>query len=133
MAEINGHTEDKAGYVTNHCLCSQLSLATRGPLDNLATRERYGDYIAQNFELAPDSVKVSEKATVLKLDDGFEKRYLVSCARCKTSFGYFLDLEQFEGSNGKSGMREDVLYLLPGILTEIEKLDHGKDGKVDGR
>ncbi|KAF2774478.1 hypothetical protein EJ03DRAFT_347077 [Teratosphaeria nubilosa] len=125
MAGENGETSSNAGYSTYHCLCSQLIIATLGPLNTLPTRERYGDHIAKDYALAPGSVKVNDKAIILKLDDGYEKRYLASCRRCRSNLGYHMDLEQFEGSNGKFGMEGDVLYVLPGSLMETTKMMDG--------
>lgn len=65
-------------------------------------------------------------ATVLKLDDGFEKRYPVRCARCGLAAGYFLDASAFAGREGEVGPRRDVLYVLPGGLMTTEEMREGR-------
>lgn len=75
-------------------------------------------------------------ASVLKLDDGFEKRFSVRCNRCGLAAGYHLDKSQFTGSESESGPKTDVLYVLPGGLLTTEEMREGKSmesevGKVE--
>lgn len=72
----------------------------------------------------------AEDATIMKLDDGFEKRYPVVCRRCDLPIGYHLDLCQFEDSKSSSGPRSDVLYILSGALQSTESLQG--DSHVSG-
>lgn len=62
---------------------------------------------------------------VLKLEDGFEKRYPLQCRRCDLQVGYHLDKSQFGEKD--AGVRADVLYLLPGGLMSTEEMKAGKD------
>ena len=71
----------------------------------------------------------NEKAVVLKLDDGFEKRYAVRCGRCGLMLGYRLDRSQFEEMKEKMGVREDVVYVLSGALLKTEEMEGGRGGE----
>ncbi|PYI27441.1 hypothetical protein BP00DRAFT_498046 [Aspergillus indologenus CBS 114.80] len=68
------------------------------------------------------------KPTVVRREDGFEKRRLLRCGRCRVVVGYFLDAVHFpsggtadgdedEDEEGE-GQRAKVVYLLPGALME---------------
>ena len=63
--------------------------------------------------------------TILKLEDGFEKRYGVQCRRCDLQIGYWLDKSQFEDK--ESGIRSDVIYILPGGLMSTEEMKASKN------
>lgn len=76
---------------------------------------------------------------ILKLDDGFEKRYPVQCPRCGVCFGYQLDGSQWvEDGNEKekekdddvrrTGRRCDVLYVLREGLVRTEDVIVGGGG-----
>lgn len=78
---------------------------------------------------------------ILKLDDGFEKRYPVQCPRCGVCFGYQLDGSQWvEDGNEKekekekdddvrrTGRRCDVLYVLREGLVRTEDVVVGGGG-----
>ena len=62
---------------------------------------------------------------VLKLDDGFEKRYAARCNRCDLQIGYWLDRSQSEPE--QLGRREDVIYMLPGGVMSTEDMVEKKD------
>lgn len=72
------------------------------------------------------AVSVEETPTVLKMEDGFEKRYAVKCVRCGTLFAYQLDLSQFEEIKAESGRRKDLIYVIPGGLMTTEEMVEGK-------
>ncbi|EME43884.1 hypothetical protein DOTSEDRAFT_71631 [Dothistroma septosporum NZE10] len=80
------------------------------------------------------AVYTEDKAVVLKLEDGFEKRYAVRCSRCGLMLGYQLDRSQFEESQNELGMREDVVYVLQGGLHTTEEMEASKlvEAKVGG-
>lgn len=77
---------------------------------------------------------------ILKLDDGFEKRYPVQCPRCGVCFAYQLDGSQWvESGNEKekekddedvrrTGRRCDVLYVLREGLVRTEDVIVGGGG-----
>ncbi|KJX99463.1 hypothetical protein TI39_contig357g00022 [Zymoseptoria brevis] len=103
---------------TYHCLCTELVLATPSDLSKQPKRELDGASICKlgGACTLTSAATVDEKATVLKLEDGFEKRYAIKCARCGLLFAYQLDLSQFEESKAENGRREDVVYVLAGAL-----------------
>lgn len=113
---------------TYHCLCSELLLAsTTTPLKDLPRRQGDGSYICKSSGThLTASVEVEAKPVVLKLEDGFEKRYLLRCGRCGVTVGYGLDLSQFEATKAKIGREDDVVYLLEGGLLETEEMEKGE-------
>lgn len=144
----------KSEMHTYHCLCSNLLLATTHELSSL--QRRAGEsldhaYIlpcpavprkVQSAEVVSDHNSVQytqvlslnttprQPAIVVRRSDGFEKRYILRCGRCKLIAGYQLDWSQYaaagEDNELKSGRREDILYLLPGAVTTTEDMMHGK-------
>ena len=122
-----------------HCICTQLILASTHPLAQFPTRKGDGSYICttttgtipspdESCHLADDSVSTDSDPVVLKLEDGFEKRYVLKCSRCDLTIGYQLDWSQFEQispDHRKTGRREDVVYLLPGSLSMTEQMVEG--------
>ncbi|RMY62226.1 hypothetical protein D0865_00550 [Hortaea werneckii] len=99
-------------YTTYHCLCSELIVALPKQLEQFPRREGDASYVCGG---RPTTVNASaaEDATIMKLEDGFEKRLPV---------GYHLDLCHFEDSKSSSGPRSDVLYFLSGALQSTESL-----------
>ncbi|KAJ0415750.1 hypothetical protein BJY00DRAFT_317573 [Aspergillus carlsbadensis] len=80
------------------------------------------------------------KPSILRCADGFEKRYLFRCGRCRLVMGYFLDEVHFPEKGGLLSESEEVkeagedraVYLLPGALTETEIMsDEDKLQAVD--
>lgn len=78
---------------------------------------------------------------ILKLDDGFEKRYPVQCPRCGVCFGYQLDGSQWvedgdekgkekekDDDVRRTGRRCDVLYVLREGLVRTEDVIVGGGG-----
>ncbi|KAF4183439.1 hypothetical protein CNMCM8927_004978 [Aspergillus lentulus] len=69
------------------------------------------------------------KATLIRREDGFEKRRFLRCGRCRVVVGYFLDAVHFPVAHGKgedvvegegADQEPRVVYLLPGALMETE-------------
>ncbi|KAM0712115.1 hypothetical protein Q7P37_011209 [Cladosporium fusiforme] len=124
-----------ANIFTYHCLCTQLSLATTTPLEDLPRRQldaaaiaTVGDFASPaKPTLTMQALSADTTATVLKLDDGFEKRYPVRCNRCGLGAGYHLDKSQFAGSESESGPKTDVVYVLPGGLMLTEEMREGRN------
>ncbi|KAL2867194.1 uncharacterized protein BJX67DRAFT_107617 [Aspergillus lucknowensis] len=77
------------------------------------------------------------KPTMIRREDGFEKRFFLRCARCRLVMGYFLDEVHFPAEGGLaagSGVEgEDrAVYLLPGALMETEIMsDEDKMRAID--
>lgn len=128
---------------TYHCLCSHLLFASTRQLSTLKRRTA----LDKSYILPlPSSPRVSHadaedrsseyaillnttldrSAVVIRSDDGFEKRYLQRCGRCQLVVAYQLDKSQYEGVE-EIGRREDVVYLLPGGLSDTEDMVAGKD------
>ncbi|RAK97963.1 uncharacterized protein BO80DRAFT_362943, partial [Aspergillus ibericus CBS 121593] len=92
------------------------------------------------------------KPTLIRREDGFEKRLFLRCGRCRVVVGYFLDPVHFpelRGEKNKRGREEDgdgdgdgvvegedekarVVYLLPGALMETGVMMEETDEKVRG-
>lgn len=126
MAESEVHTY--------HCLCTELVVATRTPLQSFPKRKAdhaaickfsASDLPVPGAALLSGSTVDDAEPIVLKLDDGFEKRYAARCIRCDLQIGYWLDKSQFEPEQRRK--REDVLYLLPGGLMSTEEMRENKD------
>lgn len=83
------------------------------------------------------------RLVVIRREDGFEKRLLVRCGRCRVVVAYYLDDihfllqegkdESMDGKEGGSrGEKNDpkVVYLLPGAVVETKDMD-GKEIVVE--
>ncbi|OJJ42705.1 hypothetical protein ASPZODRAFT_20232 [Penicilliopsis zonata CBS 506.65] len=65
------------------------------------------------------------KATMVRREDGFERRVLVRCGRCRVCVGYFLDPMHFKRVHREEEEERDtenarVVYLLPGSVVDTE-------------
>lgn len=122
---------------TYHCICTQLVLATTTLLSSLKTRTSDSSHILPLPSLSSTSPTshyaslantiTDAKPTVIRLENGFEKRYLHKCCRCELSIAYSLDKSQFENTQTASGAREDIAFLIPGGLISTEDMKSGKD------
>jgi len=89
------------------------------------------------------SMTPDRRVTVIRREDGFEKRYLWRCGRCRLVVGYELDKEHSSGtakpsnagtanmegvlgSNNKISETVKVIYLLPGGIMSTEVMAEGK-------
>ncbi|KAM0696133.1 hypothetical protein Q7P36_004616 [Cladosporium allicinum] len=115
MATYQTTPSNPANILTYHCLCTQLSLATTAPLETLPKRQidaaaiaTCGDFAAPTKpSLTMQALSADEKATIVKLEDGFEK-------------------SQFPGTESQDGPRIDVVYILPGGLMTTEEMEEGR-------
>ena len=123
---------------TYHCICSELVLATFAPLESLPKRIRDSAAICKVTKSevpVPGAVILSGSTfdegtpSILRLEDGFEKRYGVKCRRCDLQVGYWLDKSQF--GEKEEGIRSDVMYLIPGSLMSTEDMKGGKNMEKD--
>ncbi|KAL9527404.1 hypothetical protein SMMN14_08718, partial [Sphaerulina musiva] len=129
---------------TYHCICSEVLFASTRPLTEFATRQSDSAAICTIINNSNNSSSNSNSnhkkeedfpCLILKLDDGFEKRYPVQCPRCGVCFAYQLDGSQWvEDGNEKekekekekdddvrrTGRRCDVLYVLREGLVRTE-------------
>ena len=116
-------------YETYHCLCTSLLLATPASLNNLPKRRRDGAVIchtspptsatsttvtpstAARTVVPPDSTILSPDPIILRLEDGFEKRWHLICSRCELKVGYRLCTSAFSNvspAGGEAGVRAQV-------------------------
>ncbi|TKA31356.1 hypothetical protein B0A50_02201 [Salinomyces thailandicus] len=120
-------------YVTYHCICNELIVALPKPLEQLPSRTLDGSRIC-NIGTSEGSVAnatVDQNAVILKLEDGFEKRYQLRCTRCGLTVGYELGLSHYEESKNATGARLDTLFLLDGGLQTTEELRAGTMNQQD--
>ena len=164
---------------TYHCICSTLLLATTHSLTSLPRRAEPALDRAFILPLPPTSRLNADTAeeedaetqhsdgsdvgyslllsttqdrrpTVVRREDGFEKRLLLRCGRCRLVVGYKLDrahsgraevvagLGQGEGdaemdlekTAGNADGKVEVVYLLPGAMASSEYLKSGKTLEV---
>ncbi|OQO05385.1 hypothetical protein B0A48_09153 [Cryoendolithus antarcticus] len=128
MTDDDQTPEGRAEITTYHCLCSQLLGGTRLPIETMPKRQLDNSFIAipGDFGKSPlatistQDLLVDSVPTVLRLDDGFEKRYAARCGRCGLMTGYYLDRSQLD--NAETGVNEDVLYILPDSLEATDKI-----------
>ncbi|ELR09226.1 hypothetical protein GMDG_03799 [Pseudogymnoascus destructans 20631-21] len=138
---------------TYHCACTSLLLATTTPLPSLPRRATSLDHSTilplhsdahPPSSLTPHTTLLSmtpdRRTTTIRREDGFEKRILWRCGRCRVVVGYELDPSHFEAPTtagggevqGESSVpREDggvprVLYILPGWVQSTEHMASGK-------
>ena len=62
---------------------------------------------------------------VIRREDGFEKRTLVRCERCKLVIGYRLGETPYSADGERAG-HLDVIYILPGSLATTEEMQKGE-------
>lgn len=70
------------------------------------------------------SMTLNRKVTIVRREDGFERRLLWRCGRCRLIIGYELD-----SVGDDTGKTEDVLkviYLLPGGIMSTDAMTKGK-------
>jgi len=136
-------TPGSADINTYHCLCTTLVLATPYHLEALPKRAPPvldGAIIlpppverASSTGSAPCStlynVVPDRKAIVVRREDGFEKRTVLRCSRCKLMLGYNLDSVHFEApGNADADAEADAqpVYLLPGGLSSTSDMRNGQ-------
>lgn len=91
------------------------------------------------------STTLDRRPTMIRRSDGFEKRYLLRCGRCRLVVGYELDAEHYTASAEVNGgaaeavdaetgnetgpedkERTKLVYLLPGGIMSTEVMAAGK-------
>lgn len=81
------------------------------------------------------SMTAESKPTIVRGEDGFEKRYMHRCSRCNVAVGYHLDWMQFSSSSDRatapthpvSGPNASIFYLLPGGFVTTDEMSLGRD------
>jgi hypothetical protein len=127
---------------TYHCLCSTLILTTTYDLKTLPYRETpvqdgalilappvditRSNAIESDITQPSNSILLNvapeRKPIIIRREDGFEKRTLFRCTRCKLVIGYSLDEAHWGNAEGKSR----PVYLLPGGLVSTADMVQGK-------
>ena len=127
---------------TYHCLCTTLILTTTQELQTLPHREdpvqdaaqilsppidiTRSDTIETETAHSARSVLLNtapeRKPVIIRREDGFERRTLFRCTRCKLVVGYSLDEAHWENAEGQSR----PVYLLPGGLLSTADMSQGK-------
>ena len=117
-----------AAIKTYHCPCTTLLIATTF---DLSTLPRRASPSADQAIILPISngtaISTLENLTeddpiIVRREDGFEKRIMNRCKRCKTIIGYEL---------GNKVSNVQAMYILPGWLQTTEAMAAGR--KVDGK
>ncbi|KAI9035461.1 uncharacterized protein KD926_003487 [Aspergillus affinis] len=89
--------------------------------------------VQQHYSILLSTAMPDRRATMVRREDGFEKRWFLRCGRCRVVVGYFLDAVHFPNATaaGKEPDGEDedeeaerakVVYLLPGALVETDDM-----------
>jgi hypothetical protein len=108
---------------TYHCICSTLILATHHKLQDLPRRSAPAVDGASIVPLGHDqptqlhNIDTDAKPIVIRKEDGFEKRHILRCNRCRLTLGYQLATD---------AQKEDVAYILPGGLQTTEDMKEGR-------
>lgn len=114
-----------------HCVCSTFIIATNYDLASLPVRRdpaldkaiilpmRDSDGSEDNESTILQSLVTDRQPTVVRRDDGFEKRILLKCQRCGLVVGYRLEQAQLMDQVVRS---EDIVYVLPGALVSTEDM-----------
>ncbi|KAE8422037.1 hypothetical protein BDV36DRAFT_291849 [Aspergillus pseudocaelatus] len=147
---------------THHCrFCNHLLLATTRdisslprrkdpaqdkaiilPLPTSSTAEDSDPNQQEHYTILLSTTVPDRKATLVRREDGFEKRLFLRCGRCRVVVGYFLDGVLFpmtsvaasasrdDGEAEEGERKEKVVYLLPGALVETGFM--GDEGRLKG-
>lgn len=129
-------------FKTYHCLCSNLVLATIHTLESLPRRSEpvqdgsliippstsistwsdidAEEILTQSIYSTLLNVQPDRRPIIVTREDGFEKRTLLKCGRCKLVLGYIMDAPQ----------SSSPIYLLPGGLVETSELVKGTRPEV---
>lgn len=123
---------------TYHCICSTLILATKYDIEALPTRKEpahdqaiilplstengQGPPTSTLHNLLPDATPL-----IVRREDGFDRRIVLRCSRCKLIIGYKLDQAGLATSGGRV---QDVMYILPGGLIPTEHMQQGHPPKT---
>ena len=73
---------------------------------------------------------LDRKAVIVRREDGFEKRWIRRCGRCRTSVAYELH-GQVEGEGGNGTLTPKIAYVLDESLIETDRL--GQQPSVEAK
>ncbi|KIX02166.1 uncharacterized protein Z518_08105 [Rhinocladiella mackenziei CBS 650.93] len=146
MAEGEDSLPKTSRIKTYHCLCTTLILSTPQELEVLPRRiepvqdgavilappievTRSDEVSAEGIGSASSvllNVVPDRRSVIIRRDDGFEKRSLLRCGRCKSVIGYHLDEAHFENSED----HPRPVYLLPGGLISTSDMAKGVSAEM---
>lgn len=112
--------------------------------EGLTPKKRVKRRVQEHYTILLSTTLPDRKTTIVRREDGFEKRLLLRCGRCRVVIGYLLDEIHFprpvrearegEGEEGDKGDDDEakVAYLLPGALVRTEEMgDEARKAEVD--
>lgn len=119
--ENRGQEQDDNGMTERTQTQTQTRATTRTRTRTRTTAKNAGEYSILLSTALPD-----RRAMLVRREDGFEKRTMLRCGRCRVVVGYFLDGVHFSGTGTGTGTgpepgpgaSTEVVYLLPGALME---------------
>ncbi|KAF7716372.1 Uncharacterized protein PECH_000157 [Penicillium ucsense] len=174
-APTSTSTSSKLSIRTQHCrFCNHLLLSTTRDLATLPRRKSPGadaalilpleklrsfsdeDEPSTNTASSSKTLKhvtlllsttiPDRRATLIRREDGIEKRVLLRCGRCRVVVGYYLDRVHWPEGHGQGqrdgdGDREErreeerppAMYVLPGALVETKKMGSEGVGEKEWR
>lgn len=85
--------------------------------DQQTSTDNASKHKSDHSTLLLSTTLADRKRTLVRRDDGIEKRLFLRCGRCRVVMGYFLD-----GVHFTAAQPGRVVYLLPGSLMETESM-----------
>ncbi|KAJ5736494.1 uncharacterized protein N7483_001619 [Penicillium malachiteum] len=162
-------TTEQQKINTQHCaFCNHLLLATTLDLNKLPRRggeskdnaiilplehqsheepeeeSSKSQLSAKHLSLLLSTTIPDRRATLVRREDGIEKRILLRCGRCRVIMGYFLDDVHYPTSTtsashvtdhededefSRPGKNARAVYILPGAVSRTEDMEGGKSGR----
>lgn len=100
--------------------------ATTTTVDQNPVKPKTGSKTKHTTLLLPTTIP-DKRATLIRREDGIEKRILLRCGRCRVVVGYYLDKVHWDGTtggvdDGEEGLRPPAVYVLPGAVVETAEM-----------
>jgi len=92
------------------------------PLPTSESESGGADSEQEHYSILLSTVVPGAQPVVIRRSDGFEKRRLLRCARCRLVMGYFLEPGGGAADEDQAKAKDRVVYLLPGALVETVDL-----------
>jgi hypothetical protein len=160
MSTSTTESDPRYKILTQHCrFCNHLLLATTRSLPSLPRRTGESKDKAIILPLEPktqsdpsdsstkhttvllSTTVPDRRATLIRREDGIEKRILLRCGRCRVVVGYYLDKVHWgadskakpkaEGDAEEEDAEEErppAVYLLPGSVVETDEMGEKSAG-----
>ncbi|PKY04413.1 hypothetical protein P168DRAFT_343929 [Aspergillus campestris IBT 28561] len=92
--------------VSSSSSTSSTSSSTKGDTDTeLKTKEEGGEKKDLHTTILLSTTQPDRGSTIIRREDGFEKRRLIRCGRCRVVVGYFLDGVHFPSASSSGGVK----------------------------